>query len=380
MKSLLSILLILLPFLSPAQTAGNQPEAYTVKGQLNPKAGVSRVYLFYILHKVRVLDSARVEHGRFQFRGALPEPVPALLSFTYRGAPYRPTENAAPFFLEEGSITITTPDSARQAVATGTPLNSESNALAVSLKPLQDQQDAIRQEFAAQPAERRQDSAYAAATEARLAALELQQRQAYAAYIQAHPSSRFSLFALQHYGGPTPEVESFARLYQTLAPTLRRSPIGQRLGQQIAALQRVAIGALAPDFVQHTPEGKPVRLSELRGKYVLIDFWASWCGPCREENPNLVKTYAQYKDKGFTVLGVSLDRPGAREAWVKAIAADGLPWLQVSDLTRPNAAAEAYGVQTIPQNFLLDPAGRIVATNLRGETLKQKLAELLGKS
>jgi thiol-disulfide isomerase/thioredoxin len=118
----------------------------------------------------------------------------------------------------------------------------------------------------------------------------------------------------------------------------------------------------------------------LRGQYISVDFWASWCRPCREENPNLVKLYATYKAKGFTVLGVSLDKENQRATWLKAIESDGLTWPQVSSLTRPNPVAKDYGVNAIPQNFLLDLKGRILAANMFGEELTKKLAEVFNKA
>jgi len=134
------------------------------------------------------------------------------------------------------------------------------------------------------------------------------------------------------------------------------------------------------DFTQNDTLGKPVTLSSLRGKYLLVDFWASWCGPCRAENPNVVKAFNKYKEKGFHIIGVSLDNPGQMEKWMKAIHDDGLIWTQVSDLKGwKNEVAIQYGIQAIPQNFLLDPEGKIIAKNLRGEELDSKLAEIVEK-
>ena len=131
------------------------------------------------------------------------------------------------------------------------------------------------------------------------------------------------------------------------------------------------------DFTQNDTLGNPVSLSSFKGKYVLVDFWASWCGPCRRENPNVVKTFNAYKDKPFTILSVSLDQPNAKDKWIKAIHDDNLTWTHVSDLQFwNNAVAKQYGIQAIPQNLLLDPQGKIIAKNLRSETLSEKLAEV----
>lgn len=148
-----------------------------------------------------------------------------------------------------------------------------------------------------------------------------------------------------------------------------------QLKQQLDEMRALAVGQLAPDIVLPDPSGKTTKLSDLRGKYVLIDFWAAWCKPCRQENPNVVRLFNQYNSKGFEVFGVSLDR--SREDWVKAIADDQLKWTQVSDLQYFNsAAAVLYQIQAIPATYLVDPDGKIIAKDLRGPSLEAKLADL----
>jgi thiol-disulfide isomerase/thioredoxin len=171
------------------------------------------------------------------------------------------------------------------------------------------------------------------------------------------------------------EMASLLEIADRLGKARPTHPQVQQFVHNLERLQGVNEGAMAPEINLATPEGPSLALSSLRGKYVLIDFWASWCGPCRRENPNVVKTYANYKDKGFEIYGVSLDQN--REAWLKAIETDKLVWKHVSDLQYwSSAGAQAYQVNSIPQTFLLDPAGRIIAKGLRGAALDQYLAQL----
>ncbi len=193
--------------------------------------------------------------------------------------------------------------------------------------------------------------------------------------IKSNPASSVSAYLVYNLysHNPLDELrEGLAMLDSSLVSNTYYSALLDRA----KVLESVAVGHSAPDFTQNDAEGNPVSLSSFKGKYLLVDFWASWCGPCRGENPNVVKLYADYKDKGFDILGVSLDQK--KEAWLKAIEDDQLAWNHVSDLKGwGNEVAKLYGVSSIPHTILLDKEGKIIAKNLRGEELRAKIAELL---
>lgn len=197
-------------------------------------------------------------------------------------------------------------------------------------------------------------------------------------FIKSNPAS-FAAVYLLNGNARNMELAEVESLYASLSPKYKQTSSGISIAKGIEAQKITAIGKIAPDFSQPDTLGHAVKLSSFKGQYVLVDFWASWCGPCRAENPNLVKTFNKYKDKGFTVLGVSLDQPGKKDAWLAAIHKDNLTWTQVSDLKFwDNEVAVLYGVSAIPTNLLLDKEGKIIAKDLRGAELEKKLAEVIG--
>lgn len=209
--------------------------------------------------------------------------------------------------------------------------------------------------------------------------VEIAEKQNSIAFINAHPQSYASMYLLQQYVEDM-SADSSEMLYNKLSDKYKDSRAAKSITAAIKAERMTGIGKDAPEFTQADTAGKPVKLSDFRGKYVLVDFWASWCGPCRAENPNVLKAYQQYHDKGFTVLGVSLDRAGDKDKWLNAIHHDHLVWTQVSDLQFwKNEAAVLYGVSAIPQNFLIGPDGKIVAKSLHGDELTAKLEEIFNK-
>ena len=197
-------------------------------------------------------------------------------------------------------------------------------------------------------------------------------------FINRHLNSAVSLpvfkeVELVYNFNPDSAEVKFARFPEKL----RSSPLGKQLASIIEIGKKTNTGVMAMDFSEPDTAGKTVKLSDFRGKYVLVDFWASWCKPCRAENPNMLKAYNKHKRNNFTILGVSLDDSDGRRAWLGAVYKDGLPWTQVSELKGFKAkSAVLYGVSAIPTNFLIDPSGKIIARNLRGEDLEKKLTEL----
>jgi peroxiredoxin len=374
MKATLLGLLLVAPWLAQAQ------KPFTVKGTIGKLNAPAKIYL---LRGRQPIDSATFKNGAFELKGTTDIPTPADLLVKRNGklesgmfgGPY----DATRIYLEPGAIVVTSPDSLKNATTKGGPVNADDQRLVASFKPLLAKNKALEAEYKKATPQQRETPEFKERMEAKGQALFKEYAQSYRAFIKANPNSWVSLYALDNMSMMAlPQYAEIAPLYEAMSPELKNTETGRRYGEMLHKLKAVAVGMPAPAFTQKTPDGKVVSLADYRGKYVLVDFWASWCKPCRAENPAVTKLYNQYKGRNFDILGVSLDDEKGREKWVKAIQDDQLAWTQVSDLKGwENQVARLYNVQGIPQNFLIDPTGKIVAFNLKGDDLKSALARYI---
>jgi len=374
MKHIIVLTLALLPLAIFAQS-----EFFTINGTVGKLNTPSKVYLSFRQDKKTITDSATIKNGVFELKGKVSYPVKAKLILNHTGkvVQNQQTTDFIELYLEKGIITVTSKDSLIKAAIVGPVVNAENGRLTEQLATAQNQKKVIMAEYYAASDEKKSSKEFQDETEKKYNAILKEIQRIETAFIRDNPNSYVSLDIVRNTGGSIPNVEVLDSLFKSLTERVRNSTLGKELSERIDKLKLVAVGAMAPDFTQMTPDNRPVKLSDFKGKYVLIDFWASWCGPCRAENPNVVKVYNQYKDRGFTILGISLDNEKAREAWLKAITKDQLTWTQVSDLKGwYNEVAALYSVKAIPQNFLIDPSGKIIAKNLRGGELEVKLKEI----
>ena len=377
MKKIILIVMAAIPAAIFAQT----PDNYTLKTKIGANITTpARAYLIHTTAGKNVIDSTNIVNGEFSFHGNVTEPTAGIIVIDAKGVGLRNMDRSADalnLYLEKGAISVNSADSVAKATITGSKTNDDNVKLREALKPVIAQAKAIMDEAKGASDALKIDPTFQNGVQQKYKVVQFQQENIIKKFIQENPDSFISLAALGSISGPTGDLAEEEKYYNLLSPAVKQTESAKAFLTSLNALKLTAVGSMAPEFTQADTSGAPVKLSSFRGKYVLVDFWASWCMPCRQENPNVVRAYNKYKGKNFTILGVSLDRPDGKAQWLKAIKDDGLTWNQVSDLKYwNNEVASLYRISSIPQNFLIDPTGKIIAKNLRGVDLEVKLAEI----
>jgi peroxiredoxin len=326
------------------------------------------VFMNYGTFNTSKLDSAVVHNGDFVFTGSVAEPVQAMI-FT------KNYQLRFDLFIENTKITVKgNIDAQDKLVVTGSPVVMEFDALNRAVLDNRQAAYGIYQKL--DSVRKLNDTVSVARFQAAFDKQYKNEQVIKTEFIRTHPKSYISSKELLLYINGA-NLEEGTKLYNALDEKIRNSIQGKEIADRIAILNSTMEGKPALGFTQTDIKGGSVSLADYKGKYVLIEFWASWCGPCRAESPNLLKNYLVFKNKGLNVLSISLDNNA--DYWKKAIEKDGMPWTQVSDLKGwNNEVAKLYGIRAIPANFLIGPDGKIIARDLRGEILHKKLSEVFG--
>lgn len=359
MRYILAVLLTV-----PALLFGQGPQDFQIKGLVRGLRDNTVIELREQDPQIPTpVATAKSQGGMFLLKGKLP--ASNLYYLTYQG-----TEQKLFVFIEPSVMTLSAQkDSLASGVLKGSASHVAFSEFNTIFSPLYGKMGQLSQQLQtgadADGSLRRQYEAVLAEAQSKADD-----------YIRRNALSVVAPFAILVVSQLSQDPALLEQRFEMLAPAVRESLYGKMVAQNVADAKVGSIGSLAMDFSQNDPDGKPVKLSSFRGKYVLVDFWASWCGPCRGENPNVVAAYNRFKDRNFTVLGVSLDRE--KDPWVQAIRDDRLDWTHVSDLKFwDSQVVPLYHIEGIPFNVLLDPEGKVIASNLRGPAMEQTLEKAL---
>lgn len=368
-----------LALLLSGQLLYGQRNYFTIEGKLTKKTDYKYIYLNYQSTEGLKQDSSLIKNGAFYFKGVPIYGTHASIQLKDAGTADPDDGNQFDFMIEPANIKIHVGGNFNESLIDGSQINNDFQEIKRILKPVELARTKWYERYNQFKMTANPDSNEVNKFSIEYQKIQQEETDLAVDYIGKHPGSFSSLMALGKFYRRL-KVRQIEDLWDSLNDPLKQTSLGKEFRRQIDRMNAVQIGKIAPDFSARDTSGNLVSLNSLKGKYLLLDFWASWCGPCREENPYVVKAYQKFKAKNFEILGVSLDDETTKEKWLNAIKEDKLVWKQISDLKGwQSEVAELYHVRGIPQNFLLDPKGVIIATNLREEELLKTLEGILGK-
>lgn len=371
-RKFFGLFIFLIPLFGTAQ--GN----YSLSGSFADQGISGKVYLNYKNGEEKIRDSAEIRNGNFLISGKVVEPVKGLLVLKYKSPGSKLQNEWREIYLDNEQFSLRINGSLKKAAIENSAINTKWEEYKILESASRSELNKVIAELRNASKEQESDSAFIKLRKLKVSDANDQRENILRDYIFQNPDSYFSFLAMDQIAGPYMDAKKIEPIFEKLSHRLQDSPYGKRLKLGIVSALLTSIGKVAPEFRHQDINNKEVSLSQYRGKYVLLDFWASWCAPCRAENPNILKAYNEYKSKNFTVLGLSVDRQEDRDKWLKAVKVDKLPWTQIID-EEENSTADVYSIKSIPANYLINQEGVIIGKNLRGKQLHQVLSELLDK-
>lgn len=382
----LFLFLIIAPLLSFSQTnfKNRAKGELIIIGSIAGKIETGNyIYAYFLDGSKTGLDSSKLINGKYTFRSKTGTTTLVTLYLKHpddfdalKG------KNMFVFLTEPAIVKVSSMDSFSYAKVSGSKANIEFNKLEINRELYSKQIYPLFKDYSLK--KKNSDKEGMALIQGKIDSLREGIANMYMHYIKTNPSSSVVPYALILYidmqkSFSEDDVELVKKIYATFSPGDQASHYGEKVKKKMESFD-IRVNMMAPAFSQADTSGNLIYLDSYKGKYILLDFWASWCVPCRKENPILVKAYNAYKDKGFTVLSISLDKPGDKDKWITAIQKDKLTWTHLSDLKFwDNSVAKLYKINAIPQNFLIDPTGKIIGIGLHGVELEEKLNEILNK-